>query len=88
MELTKIIAALDKWSKHETEDGYKLIVSEPLVALTVFAITFVWYSIFVTGTIGQICDYLDIHCLTIKPKFEPVSKETIELEETKTGKTT
>jgi hypothetical protein len=48
--------------------GNSLMFSEWKVALLVFAITAVWYMIFVTGTISQICKSLDIYCLSIKKK--------------------
>jgi hypothetical protein len=54
--------------------GNKLLVEEWIVALVVFMITFLWYMIFVTGTINQICKSLDIYCLSIKPKNDTKNK--------------
>lgn len=42
--------------------------SEGFVAATIFAMELTSYSIFVYCTIRQICNFLDIYCLTIKKK--------------------
>ena len=41
---------------------------EWLVALIIFAATSAFYGTFVVCTIGQITEFLDIHCLSIKKK--------------------
>lgn len=49
------------------ENGARLMFAEGYVALAVFLITLGWYLHFACGTIIQICQALDIWCLTIKP---------------------
>ena len=56
------------WTNLMALDDDKLLVQEWMVALAVFTINLVWYMIFVTCTIDQICRFLNIHCLTIKHK--------------------
>ena len=41
---------------------------ESIVALIIFILEFTFYMIFVSCTISQICQFLDIYCLTIKQK--------------------
>jgi hypothetical protein len=46
----------------------KDLVPEEWVAGVVFTLTLIVFSRFVLGVIGQITQYLDINCLTIKKK--------------------
>ena len=46
---------------------------EELAVAVVFGITTVYYAVWVYCTIGQICRYLDIYCLSIKEKKAPTS---------------
>jgi hypothetical protein len=51
-----------------SEDGKTpLMWNEALVACFIFVVNMVWMMYFTHAVIGQICDFLDVWCLTIKP---------------------
>lgn len=51
----------------ESQDGTPLMWNEALIAFCVFVVNLVWAVYFTTSVVGQICDFLDIWCLSIKP---------------------
>jgi len=64
-----LIALLTEHQSATDSKGHRMMFSEETVALTVLLINLLWYSIFVVGTIQQICSNLDIYCLSIKQKI-------------------
>ena len=61
-----LIPQLESYSTAKLSDGSPLLVTEERVAASIFILTLFWYVLWCVRTINQICDFLDIHCLSIK----------------------
>ena len=61
-----LLPCLESYATASMSDGTPLLVPEKCVAATIFIVTLFWYVLWCVRTINQICDFLNIHCLSIK----------------------
>ena len=61
-----LLPTLTKYSQAQMSDGTPLLIPEKSVAMIIFLVTLFWYLLWCVRTINQICDFLDINCLSIK----------------------
>ena len=71
-----LLPTLTQYSQAKMSDGTPLLIPEKCVAMIIFMVTLFWYVLWCVRTINQICDFLDIYCLSIKNQGAQTSEKT------------